>query len=48
MGFNALKFSGERSGIKHLDQLTVGDNLLPYVSFLRLRKTTKHTLFELR
>ena len=38
----------ERSGIKHLDQLTQGDDLLPYVSFLRQRKTAKETLFEPR
>lgn len=38
----------ERSGIKYLDQLTVGDDLLPYVSFLRQRKTTRDTLFECR
>jgi len=38
----------ERSGIKHLDQLTVGDDLLPYVSFLRQRKNTRDTLFEPR
>jgi hypothetical protein len=38
----------ERSGIKHLDQLTPGDDLLPYVSFLRRRKTTRDTLFEPR
>ena len=37
----------ERSGIKHLDQLTEGDDLLPYVSFLRQRKTAKDTLFNL-
>ncbi|MGC1648225.1 MAG: hypothetical protein WA741_20575 [Candidatus Sulfotelmatobacter sp.] len=35
----------ERSGIRHLDQLTGGDDLLPYVSFLRQRKTTRDTLF---
>jgi hypothetical protein len=33
----------ERSGTKHLDQLTHGDNLLPFVSFLRQRKTTRDT-----
>jgi integrase len=38
----------ERNGIKHLDQLTQGDDLLPYVSFLRQRKTTGDTLFEPR
>jgi hypothetical protein len=38
----------ERSDIKHLDQLTQGDDLVPYVSFLRHRKTAKHTLFEPR
>jgi hypothetical protein len=38
----------ERSGIKPLDQLTGGDDLLPYVSFLRQRKTAKDTLFEPR
>ena len=38
----------ERSGIKYLDQLTLGDDLLPYVSFLRQRKTAKDTLFEAR
>jgi integrase len=38
----------ERSGIKHLDQVTQGDDLLPYVSFLRQRKTTRDTLFEPR
>ena len=38
----------ERSGIKHFDQLTGGDDLLPYVSFLRQRKTTRDTLFEPR
>jgi hypothetical protein len=38
----------ERSGIKHLDQLTHSDDLLPYVSFLRQRKTTKDTLLEPR
>jgi len=38
----------ERSGIKHLNQLTQGDDLLPYVSFLRQRKTTKDTLLEPR
>ena len=31
----------ERSGINHLDQLTQGDDLLPYVSFLRQRRTPK-------
>jgi hypothetical protein len=36
----------ERSGIKHLDQLTHGDDLLPYVSFLRQRKISRDTLFE--
>src|SRR5580704_7204065 len=29
----------ERCGIKHLDLLTEGDDLLPYASFLRQRKT---------
>jgi hypothetical protein len=38
----------ERSGIKHLDQVAQGDDLLPYVSFLRQRKTTRDTLFEPR
>jgi hypothetical protein len=38
----------ERSGIKHLDQLTEGDDLLPFVSFLRQRKTIRDTLFEPR
>ena len=38
----------EPSGIKHLDQVTHGDDLLPYVSFLRQRKTTRDTLFEPR
>jgi hypothetical protein len=38
----------ERGSIKHLDQLTQGDDLLPYVSFLRQRKTTRDTLFEAR
>jgi Beta-lactamase len=38
----------ERTGIKHLDQLTHGDELLPYVAFLRQRKTAKDTLFEPR
>jgi integrase len=38
----------ERSGIKHLDQLTGGDDLSPYVSFLRQRKTTRDTLLEPR
>jgi hypothetical protein len=38
----------ERSGIRHLDQLTHGDDLLPYVSFLRQRKTTRDTVFEPR
>lgn len=38
----------ERSGIKHLDQLKQGDDLLPFVSFLRQRKTTRDTLFEPR
>ena len=38
----------ERGGIKHLDQLTQGDDLLPYVSFLRQRKTARDTLFEPR
>jgi hypothetical protein len=38
----------ERSGIKHLDRLTHGDDLLPFVSFLRQRKTTRDTLFEPR
>jgi hypothetical protein len=38
----------ERSGIKHLDQLTHGDDHLPNVSFLRQRKTTKDTLLEPR
>jgi hypothetical protein len=36
----------ERGGIKHLDQLTQGDDLLPYLSFLRQRKTAKDTLLE--
>jgi hypothetical protein len=36
----------ECSGIKHLDQLTDGDDLLPYVSFLRQRQTTRDALFE--
>ena len=31
----------ERGRIKHLDQLTQGDDLLPYVSFLRQRTTTR-------
>jgi len=38
----------ERSQIKHLDQLTGGDDLLPYVSFLRQRKTVKDTLLSPR
>ena len=38
----------ECSGIRHLDQLTGGDDLLPYVSFLGQRKTTRDTLFEPR
>src|ERR1700757_4495586 len=38
----------ERNGIKHLDQLTMGDDLLPYVSLLRQRKTARDTLFEAR
>ena len=38
----------ERSGIKHLNQLTQGDDPLPYVSFLRQRKTTRDTVFEPR
>lgn len=38
----------ERSGIKHLDQMTADDDLLPYVSFLRQRKTARDTLFEPR
>ena len=37
-----------RSGIKHLDQLNNGDELLPYVSFLRQRKTAKDTLSRLQ
>jgi hypothetical protein len=41
---NFLAWS-ERSGIKHLDQLTQGVDLLPYASFLRQRKTTRDTLF---
>ena len=36
----------ERNRTKHLDQLTQGDGLLPYVSFLRQRKTTRDTLLE--
>jgi hypothetical protein len=32
----------ERSGIKHLNQLTQDDDLLPYVSFLRQRKAQGH------
>ena len=32
----------ERSGIKHLNQLTQGDDLLPCVSFLRQRKAQGH------
>jgi hypothetical protein len=38
----------ERTGIKHLDQLTNGDDLLPYVAFLGQRKTAKDPLFEPR
>jgi len=38
----------ERGGIKRLDPLTDGNDLLPYVSFLRQRKTTGNTLFEPR
>jgi hypothetical protein len=38
----------ECSGIRHLDQLTGGDDLLPDVSFLRQCKTTRDTLFEPR
>jgi hypothetical protein len=38
----------ERTAIKHLDQLREGDDLLPYVSFLRQRKTSRGTLFEPR
>jgi hypothetical protein len=35
----------KRGGIKHLDQLTPGDDLLPYVSFLRQRKNHQgHTV----
>jgi hypothetical protein len=36
----------ERRSINHLDQLTEGDDLLPYVSFLRQRKTARDTLFD--
>jgi integrase len=36
----------ERSGIKHLDQLTVGDDLLPYVSLHRFRKSYADTLAD--
>jgi integrase len=38
----------DRSGIRYLDQLPDGDVLMPYVAFLRGRKTDKGTLFSPR